>query len=118
MHIAINGGFWDRPDTGSGQYTRNLLRAMQKLRPDVQYTLILPPFITTAENLPPDISLAHGSTRFGGHLGKVCFEQLSCPRTAGLVGADLYHVPYWGPPLTSPCPVITTIHDIITLSMP
>ncbi len=118
MHIAYNGWFWDRPDTGSGQYTRNLLRALQELRPDLQMTLILPPHITQADGLPPDLSIGHAPTRFGGHLGKVWFEQVSFPQMAVTVSADLIHVPYWAPPLVSPLPLVTTIHDVITLSMP
>lgn len=118
MHIAFNGWFWDRPDTGSGQYTRRLLRALQQIRPDLQLTLILPPHIRQADDLPPDVSLAHAPTRLPGHLGKTWFEQVSFPRKAATVGADLIHVPYWGPPLRSAMPMLTTVHDVITLSMP
>jgi len=127
MHIAVNGWFWDRPDTGSGQYTRNLLRALMVLdadrqsvsdRDDLQITLILPQHITSADGLPPNVSLARAPTRLGGHPGKVWFEQVSFPRAAATVEADLLHVPYWGPPLRSPLPMVTTIHDVIMLSMP
>jgi glycosyltransferase involved in cell wall biosynthesis len=84
----------------------------------LQLTLVLPPHVTTADSLPPDVSLAHAPTRFDGHLGKVWFEQVSFPRAAADVAADLIHVPYWAPPLSSPLPLITTIHDVIALSMP
>src|SRR5438477_12314606 len=31
MRIALNGYFWDRPYTGSGQYTRHLWGALSRL---------------------------------------------------------------------------------------
>lgn len=118
MHVAFNGWFWDRPDTGSGQYTRELLRALQSLPNAPQMTLVLPPHVMQAEALPPDVSVAHAPARFGGDLGKVWFEQIGFPRATANLRADLAHVPYWGPPLASPVPVVTTVHDIITLAMP
>jgi glycosyltransferase involved in cell wall biosynthesis len=39
---------------------------------------------------------------------------LDCRRA----GARVAHVPYFAPPLASPCPVVTTIHDLITLLFP
>lgn len=53
----------------------------------------------------------------GGKLGKVLFEQRGFPRAAGRVGADLAHVPYWGPPLSSPVPLVTSVLDVIPLVM-
>jgi glycosyltransferase involved in cell wall biosynthesis len=33
-------------------------------------------------------------------------------------GADVAHVPYWGPPLTCPRPVVVTVHDTIPVVLP
>ena len=118
MHIAFNGWFWDRPDTGSGQYVRRLLHALQEIDPDLLLTLVLPPHITEIDDLPSEVNLTHAPARFSGYLGKVWFEQFACPKAAANVGADLLHVPYWGSPLSSPLPVVVTVHDIITLAMP
>lgn len=118
MHIAFNGWFWDRPDTGSGQYTHNLLQSLADLAEDQQYTLILPPHIKQIVDLPRNTSIAYAAAPLGGHIGKTWFEQRSFPQVAHKIGADLIHVPYWAAPLTSPVPIITTIHDVITLSMP
>ena len=119
MHVAINGWFWDRPDTGSGQYTVELVRGLRQACPDVRLTLILPPHIPApAADVPADVAQVATRLPFGGELGKVWFEQVAFPRAAARAGADLAHVPYWGPPLTSPLPVVATIHDIITLAMP
>ena len=54
LHVAINGWFWDRPTTGSGQYTRRLVEGLRTLAADeVKVTLICPP-------------------ETDGNLGKVC----------------------------------------------
>ncbi len=118
MHVAINGWFWDRPDTGSGQYTRELIRAMRAIRPELAITLVLPPHIAPDQGVPPGVTLLPTHLPLGGDPGKVWFEQATFPRAAARAGADLCHVPYWGPPLASPRPVVATIHDVIALSMP
>jgi len=56
--------------------------------------------------------------RLGGHAGKVWFEQHSFPRAVARVRADVAHVPYWGPPLRSPAPLICTVLDVIPLMVP
>ncbi len=118
MHIAFNGWFWDRPDTGSGQYAHALLHALREIAPALTLTLILPAHITAPNDLPEGVQVVHAGQRLSGQPGKVWFEQISFPRLAAASGADLAHIPYWAPPLTSLLPIITTIHDVITLSMP
>jgi glycosyltransferase involved in cell wall biosynthesis len=117
MHIAFNGWFWDQPNTGSGQYLRRLLHALRRVAPDLQMTLVLPPGMTSADDLPADVSLIT-TTGSRGNLGKVRFEQQTFPQMAGRCGADIAHVPYWGTPLSSPIPLITSILDVIPLVMP
>jgi len=117
MHIAFNGWFWDQPNTGSGQYLRRLLHALRRVAPDLQMTLVLPTGLTSADDLPADVSLIT-TTGSRSNLGKVRFEQQTFPQMAGRCGADIAHVPYWGTPLTSPIPLITSILDVIPLVMP
>lgn len=117
MHIAFNGWFWDQPHTGSGQYLRRLLHNLRRLAPDLTLTLVLPPHITTLDDLPPNVQriTTRGSS---GNWGKVWFEQRTFPRAVGQSGADIAHVPYWGPPLSSPARLVTTILDVIPLALP
>jgi glycosyltransferase involved in cell wall biosynthesis len=117
MHIALNGWFWDRPNTGSGQYLRRLLHAMQRVAPDTQFTLILPPHNTTPDNLPENTSIliTRGPR---GKLGKVWFEQRIFPKMVGQCQADIAHVPYWAPPLSCPAKLVTSILDVIPLVIP
>jgi len=117
MHIAFNGWFWDQPNTGSGQYIRRLLHHLRRVAPGLQMTLVLPPHNRAPDDLPTDVSIA--STRGGsGQWGKVWFEQRTFPQMVGRVGADIAHVPYWGPPLSSPARLVTSVLDVIPLAIP
>jgi glycosyltransferase involved in cell wall biosynthesis len=117
MHIAINGWFWNRPDTGSGQYVRRLVSTFADLTPRLRITLIVP---GGWEVEPPGqtVSVSTVPLPGTGHRAKVRFEQRLFPQAAQQVGADLAHVPYWGSPLASPVPVVVTVHDLIPLILP
>lgn len=119
MHIAINGYFWNKPNSGSGQYTRNLIWTLDKLVSDLQISLILPQQKEEdlPDNIPPDVNVVSVPVR-SGHLGKVMFEQRAFPKACRTVKADLAHVPYWGGPLRSPVPLVVTVHDLTTVMVP
>ncbi len=117
MHIAFNGWFWDQPNTGSGQYIRYLLPNLRRVAPDLQMTLVMPPHNPAPPDLPPNVAVI--PTRGGsGNLGKVLFEQRSYPQAVKQSGADIAHVPYWGPPLSSPARLVTSILDVIPVALP
>ena len=115
MHVAINGYFWNRPDTGSGQYTRQLVYYINRYVSDLKLTIVYP-HAGDARDVPPSVDVKHVAAR-GGHLGKVLFEQFGFPNACRQMDADLAHVPYWGPPLRSPVPLVVTVHDLITLAV-
>lgn len=115
MHLALNAYFWNRPDTGSGQYTRQLVYHLNRYVGDVDVTLVYP-HADEPRAVPPSVHVYRAPTR-PGHLGKILFEQIGFPRAGRRLGADVIHVPYWGAPLTSPLPVVVTIHDLIPLSV-
>ncbi|MFN8451463.1 MAG: glycosyltransferase family 1 protein [Anaerolineae bacterium] len=117
MHIIYNGWFWDQPNTGTGQYLRHLLAALRRAAPDVQLTLVLPPDVSEVDALPDMVNVVPTSGS-RSNLGKVWFEQRTFPQIAGKVGADIAHVPYWGSPLTSPIPLVTSVLDVIPLALP
>lgn len=117
MHVALNAYFWNRPNTGSGQYIRQLVYHLNRLVSDLDITLIYPqiPGATPElEQVPPSVKVKAVPTR-PGHLGKVWFEQVGFPRSCKQIGATVAHVPYWGSPLSAPVPVVVTIHDLTTL---
>ncbi len=119
MHVAINGFFWNQPNTGSGQYTRQLVYHFNRLISDLDVTLVFPAVNDQdqPEEVPPSVNVKRVAMR-PGHLGKVLFEQRGFPKACKEVGADLAHIPYWGSPLRSPVPTVVTVHDLITLIMP
>jgi glycosyltransferase involved in cell wall biosynthesis len=116
MHLAINGYFWNRPNTGSGQYTRQLVTYLDRMVSDLEITLVVPAFLGEAgiEDALPDVKVVAMPVR-PGHLGKVAFEQRIFPRACRELGATIAHVPYWGSPLQSPVPTAVTVHDVTTL---
>jgi glycosyltransferase involved in cell wall biosynthesis len=118
MHIAYNAWFWDQPYTGSGQYLRQLVKALRQLEPGLKISLVMPHWITSPDEVPPGVDVIPVKVTPGGQMGKVWFEQRLYPAAAGKLGADIAHVPYWGAPLTSPVRLVVTVHDVIPLSMP
>ncbi len=115
MHLALNAYFWNRPNTGSGQYTRQLVQHLKRLVSDLHISLIFPQLAGAPgpSEVPADVSVRCVPAR-PGHLGKVIFEQITFPRASQVVGADVAHVPYWGSPLQSSLPLVVTIHDLTT----
>jgi len=118
MHLAINAYFWNKANTGSGQYTRQLVYYLNRLVSDLQITLVHPraPGDPGPAEVPPSVKIEAVPAR-SGHLGKVQFEQMLFPRACRRIRADVAHVPYWGSPLQSPIPLVTTIHDVTTLKV-
>ena len=119
MHIAINAYFWQRPFTGSGQYTRQLVYHLNRYVSDLEITLIYPQAAGDGaiEDVPPSVNVKTVPMR-GGHIGKVLFEQHGFPQACAAVGATIAHVPYWGAPLRSPVPLVVTVHDLTTVTVP
>lgn len=119
MHIAVNGWFWNQPWVGSGQYIRNLLSALTALDKTSRYTLVVPANSGSPKDVPANVEVVYGKTRFGGNLGKVWFEQQAFPHAVKRVKADIAHVPYWASPFNSkPARLVTSILDIIPLVLP
>jgi glycosyltransferase involved in cell wall biosynthesis len=116
MHIALNAWFWDRTDTGSGQYLRGLVNGLKAVSGHLTLSLIAP---EGASVTPPEgVNLQTVALKGSGHLAKVRFEQQGFPRAAAKIGADLVHIPFWAAPLDSPLPIVVTIHDLIPLLLP
>ena len=122
MRIVLSGWFIDQPHTGSGQYTRQLLKHLPQVAPQHEYALVVPHKgsfkihdITADTDLP---SLISDLQRPASNFRKLLFEQSIMPRAARAYEADVLHVPYWAPPLRSSTPIVVTIHDIIPLILP
>ncbi len=117
MRLALNGWFYDKPYTGSGQYLHSLLTHLPLVAPEIEITLILPTLIKSDTRLPANIT-PYALRLTPSHLGKIKFEQFDFPSACQRLHADLAHIPYWAPPLASPVPFVVTIHDLIPLLLP
>jgi glycosyltransferase involved in cell wall biosynthesis len=117
MHLVLNGWFYNKPFTGSGQYLHNLLNQFPIVAPEIKVTLVTPDDVTLephhASRLTP-YSLRSSPSNFG----KLKFEQLDFPNACQKLKADLAHIPYWAPPLSSPVPFVVTVHDLIPILIP
>jgi len=119
MRLALNGWFFAHaPHTGSGQYLRALLEALPRLAPQHTYGLVVP-----SGKGQPTLSAPPGWTLLPVNCGtsplyKIYFEQVLFPQACRTFKADLAHVPYWGPPLASPVPLVVTVHDLIPRLLP
>lgn len=119
MHVAINAAFWNQPNTGSGQYTRQLVYHLNRMVSDLTITLVYPQVAgqPEPEAVPPSVNVKRVPVK-PGNVGKVWFEQRLFPQACRAVGATVAHVPYWGGPLQSPVPLVVTVHDLTTMLVP
>lgn len=113
MRVALNGLFLSAPATGTGQYLRELVRAMSGLAQD-RFTFISPHSDASA---PAPIQLAPTILR-SPNLAKLEFEHLTFPRAARRGNFHIAHVPHFGPPLAPSLPTVITIHDLIPMVLP
>jgi glycosyltransferase involved in cell wall biosynthesis len=122
MRIVINGWFIDQPDTGSGQYTLQLLKQLSRVAPQHEYALVVPhknSFEIIDITADTDFQLLTSNIKSpSSNFRKLLFEQSIMPRAASAYEADVLHIPYWAPPLRSSVPIVVTIHDIIPLILP
>ncbi|NJN80860.1 MAG: NAD-dependent epimerase/dehydratase family protein [Caldilineaceae bacterium] len=114
MHIAINGWFLGQESAGSGQYLHHLLEHLPRhAPPSVRFSLLT---TEASERALPGIDPVRLSLPgLPKNLAKLWWEQVTVPRAARRLGADVLWVPYWAAPLWQPCPVAVTIHDLIPL---
>ncbi len=123
MRIGINGSFWDRPTTGSGQYLRSLLHALAQCAPENEFVVITPGRIKehAAGGIPPRAHLRSEPValgRWSENLGKVWFEQVAFRRACQREQVEIAHIPYFASPLFPPTRTVVTIHDLIPLLLP
>lgn len=119
MHVAVNGWFWDIPNSGSGQYLRRLMRYLPKVDSNLKISLVMPPHNPNPDDVPDSIDIiATGNKSKTSKLGKVWFEQRTFPKMAEKIGADLAHIPYWGGPLSINIPQVVSVLDVIPLLYP
>lgn len=121
--VAVNGLFWGRSTTGSGQYVMKLVRTLLRCCPENRYLLALHTEEYSSKRIGQDeplpnldrFMLSTPIDRLGENWAKLWFEQATFPRFCRREKADVAHVPYWASPLWSSVPTVVTIHDLIPL---
>ncbi|MCU0520455.1 MAG: glycosyltransferase family 4 protein [Anaerolineae bacterium] len=120
MRVVFSGWFWNRPETGSGQYIRRLVDALARTDTGIRMNVLVPSGSlgkcagVQAVSNGPLVSRPARAT----NLGKLWWEQVTVPTVARSLGCDLLHVPYWAPPACTTLPTVVTIHDIIPRVLP
>ncbi len=120
MKIAINAFFLKSPASGSGQYLRHLLKALAEIDSRNEYVLLGPEPISQDSSmpLPYQVKTVPAFARRNENIEKLAWEQFTGPAAALKAGVDLFHVPYFAPPLIPRTPTVVTIHDVIPFRLP
>jgi glycosyltransferase involved in cell wall biosynthesis len=122
MKIGINALFFKYPATGSGQYMTHLIKALSEVDHENEYVLFGPESL--ADDLQGETAFPYqtlpvpGFARSNDSVEKLLWEQLTGPSAARKAGVDLFHVPYFAPPLLPRTPTVVTIHDVIPMRLP
>ncbi len=120
MKIGINGLFFQFPATGSGQYLSHLLSAIAEVDKKNEYSVFGPQPLENSNTsiYPYSVHKVPNFATRNDNIEKVMWEQFTGPAAAHQAGMDLFHVPYFAPPLIARTPTIVTIHDVIPLRLP
>ena len=120
MKIGINALFFQYPATGSGQYMLHLLAALAQGDTQNEYVLLGPQPVDGKNGsiFPYQVQAVPGIVGSNENLQKVMWEQITGPAAARKAGVDIFHVPYFAPPLLPRTPTVVTIHDVIPMRLP
>ncbi len=119
MKIGINALFFQHPATGSGQYMTHLLSALAQIDSQNEYVLLGPQPVEISQNtFPYHVQPLPDFAAKNQNVGKVVWEQFTGPGAAQKHGVDVFHVPYFAPPLFPRTSTVVTIHDVIPMRLP
>jgi glycosyltransferase involved in cell wall biosynthesis len=119
MKIGINALFFQYPATGSGQYMTHLLSALAQIDTQNEYVLLgSQPVETSQTSFPYHVQPIPDFVAKNRNVGKVVWEQFTGPGAAQKQGVDVFHVPYFAPPLFPRTSTVVTIHDVIPMRLP
>jgi glycosyltransferase involved in cell wall biosynthesis len=122
MRIALNAQFLQTPASGSGQYLLHLLHALKEIDQQNEY-ILLGAKPVAAERIaaipfPYHVNSVPSFANRNENIEKLLWEQYTGPAAAHKSAVDLFHVPYFAPPLFPRTPTVVTIHDVIPLRLP
>jgi glycosyltransferase involved in cell wall biosynthesis len=122
MKIGISGIFLKYPSSGLGQLLIHLVKALDEVDHTNEYLLL------GAQSTPwKNVAGTRFSIRSAAVSGyaarkenveQILWEQLTGPKAARRADVDLFHIPYYAPPLHPRCPTVITVADSIMLRSP
>jgi glycosyltransferase involved in cell wall biosynthesis len=122
MKIGINALFFQHPATGSGQYMTHLLDTLAQIDRQNEYVLLGPQPIKQEQKqaiaFPYQVRPVPNFAANRENIEKLVWEQLTGPAAAREAKVDVFHIPYFAPPLLPRTPTVVTIHDVIPLRLP
>jgi glycosyltransferase involved in cell wall biosynthesis len=120
MKIGVNALFFQFQATGCGQYLSHLLNALAEIDHHNEYILLGPQPIQShpVKAYPYHAHPVPALFSQSDNLEKVVWEQFTGPLAARREKVDLWHVPYFAPPLFPLMPTVITIHDVISMRLP
>lgn len=120
MKIGVNALFFQFPATGSGQYLSHLLNALSEVDHHNEYVLLGPHPIQSmpVKAYPYHTRPVPALAAKNDNIEKVVWEQFTGPLAARQEKVDLFHIPYFAPPLFPLTPTVVTIHDVISMRLP
>lgn len=121
MNIGINSLFLQTPASGSGQYLLHLLKELREIDQRNDYLLLgAQPLAKQRQPLPfpYQVHPVPSFARRNENVAKLTWEQFTGPAAAHKANVDVFHVPYFAPPLFPRTPTVVTIHDVIPLRLP
>ncbi|MGZ3448500.1 MAG: glycosyltransferase family 4 protein [Polyangiales bacterium] len=111
--IAIDCRYVRERASGIGAYVRALVDWLPKLAPDVEWLFLRHPRANGALSDAPNVREVVVPYEPGGPV-----TMWALPDVVDLQGIDLFHATFNLAPARLPCPVVTTIHDLMWLDTP
>jgi glycosyltransferase involved in cell wall biosynthesis len=122
MKIGINTLPFKYPASGSSGYLFHLLQALAEVDQEDEYVLLRPHTLPQENGMlntfSYQVTTVPGFVARSENIEKLFWEQFIAPAAARKAGVDLFHVPYFAPPLFPRTPVVITIHDVIPQRLP
>lgn len=122
MKIGISSIFLKYPSTGIGQILIHLLKALEEVDQSNEYILLGTQSTPWSNVAGSKFSVQTASVpAFAARkeiTEHVMWEQFTGPAIARKAGVDLFHIPYFAPPLILRSPTVVTILDVIQLRSP
>jgi glycosyltransferase involved in cell wall biosynthesis len=119
MKIGISGIFLKYPTSGLGQLLIHQLKALAEIDARNEYLLLGAPSTpwhnVVGSRSSIQVAPVPAFAARWGNIEQMAWEQFSGPAAARRAGVDLFHIPYYAPPLITRGPTIITIADVIQL---